>query len=191
MGGEHQFVRLYIAYSPTWAESIPDRKLASLRPAQLPHMGGSPPDADGVGDIFPELSHTSEVLPRENSEDVPLYETSPHGRGEPPCSGRSVGLSPNFLTQARRAQCPQCAGSGNRTYPHMSGAIRQRPEPERTVFKTPHTGRAGPKRRHDVTHASENFPIRGANPNNREGSSYPSEKLPIRGAGPIGVRREA
>ena len=68
---------------PTWAESIPDRKLASLRPAQLPHMGGRTPDADGVGDIFPELSHTSEVLPRENSEDVPLYETSTHGREEP------------------------------------------------------------------------------------------------------------
>lgn len=191
MGGEHQFVRLYIAYSPHGRRAPRTENWPRFVLPNLPTWAGRPPDADGVGDIFPELPHTSEVLPRENSEDVPLYETSPHGRGEPPCSGGSVGLSPNFPTRAGRAQCPQCAGSGNRTYPRMSGAIRRRPEPERTVFKTPHTGGAGPKRRHDVTHASENFPIRGANPNNREGSSYPSEKLPIRGAGPIGVRREA
>ena len=88
----------------------------------------------------------------------------PHTDGESP------------MTTVRRLRQPNIS--------HMSGAIRQRPEPERAVFKTPHTGGAGPKRRHDVTHASENFPVREANPNNREGSSYPSEKLPHTRGGP-------
>ena len=174
MGGEHP---------------EPKTGLASSCPTS-PHGRGEPPMRTASGTFSPNFP----IRGRCSLGKTPkMFHCTklPHTDGESPMQRGSVGLSPNFPTQAGRAQCPQCAGSGNRTYPRMSGAIRRRPEPERTVFKTPHTGGAGPKRRHDVTHASENFPIRGANPNNREGSSYPSEKLPIRGAGPIGVRREA
>ncbi len=93
-----------------------------------------------------------------------------------------------------QSQLPHTGGESPMTtvrrirQPNISPHERGNPTTARTrtrCFQNSHTGGgAGPKRRHDVTHASENFPVRGAGPDNREGSSYPSEKLPHTRGGP-------